>query len=163
MSFTTGVSVAALALVLGVAGAAGQQGPPQTRAEPPGAPVTGQIMAQPEQTMLARDFLGQAVLAQDNSKIGTITDLLLTKDGRTVEGFIVSVGGFLGIGERSVALRMDRLQIVPGSDSTLKLVTDLKREDLANAPAFKSRRDIEAEKRAIERSMQPKPGDGPQR
>jgi hypothetical protein len=34
-----------------------------------------------------------------------------SKDAKTVEGFVIGVGGFLGIGEKSVALKMDRLQM----------------------------------------------------
>ena len=157
MSFKTGVSAAALALALGIAGAAAQQTPPP-QTEAPRTPVAGQIMMQSEDTILARDLIGQTVLAPDNAKIGTVNDLLLNKDGRTVEGVVVGVGGFLGIGERNVALKIDQLRIVAGADGGRKLVTDLKRDDLANAPAFKSRRDIEAEKRASERPTQPRPG-----
>ena len=156
MSFKTGVSATALALALGIGGVAAQQTPPQTEA--PRTPVAGQIITQSEETILARDLIGQTVLAPDNAKIGTINDLLLTKDGRTVEGFVVGVGGFLGIGERNIALKIDQLKISPGADGGRKLVTDLKRDELANAPAFKSRRDIEAEKRAGERPPQPRPG-----
>jgi hypothetical protein len=159
MSFKTGAT--ALALALGVAAAAAQQTPTQPKPEAPKTPVTGQIMTQPEETVLSRDLVGQTVLAPDNSKIGNISDLLLSKDGKSVEGFVIGVGGFLGIGERNVALKMDQLKITPASDGTVKLVADLKRDDLANAPAFKSRKDIEAEKRAAERPTQPKPGGGP--
>jgi hypothetical protein len=158
MSFKTGA--AALALALGVAAAAAQQTPTQPKPETPKTPVTGQIMTQPEETVLSRDLIGQTVLAPNNAKIGSISDLLLSKDGKTVEGFVVGIGGFLGIGERSVALKMDQLKITPAADGTVKLVADLKREELANAPAFKSRKDIEAEKRAAERPTQPKPGPG---
>jgi hypothetical protein len=164
MSFKTGASVAALALTLGLTAAAAQQqpvSPPETRPEAPKTPVAGQIMTQPENTVLARDLIGQTVTAPDNSKIGNISDLVLSKDGKTVEGFVIGVGGFLGIGERSVALKMDQLQITPAADGTVKLTADLKKDDLANAPAFKSRKDIEAEKRSLERPKGPGgPGTG---
>ena len=62
-------------------------------------------------SLLAKDFIGLAVYSPDKLKIGTINDLILSKDGKTVEGFVIGVGGFLGIGEKNVALKMDRLQI----------------------------------------------------
>jgi PRC-barrel domain len=164
MSFKTGVSATALALALalGIAGVAAQQTPPQTKPEAPRTPVTDQITTQPTETILARDLIGQTVLAPDNAKIGSISDLLLTKDGKTVEGFVVGVGGFLGIGERNIALKMDQLKIMPGSEEgTVKLVVDLKRDDLVNAPPFKSLKDIAAEKRAAERPTQQKPPSSP--
>jgi hypothetical protein len=161
MSFRTGVSAAALALALGVAGAAAQQTAPQPKPEAPKTPVTGQIMMQSQETILSRDIVGQTVLAPDNAKIGNINDLLLSKDGKSVEGFVIGIGGFLGIGERNVALKMDQLKIMPAPDGSVKLTADLKRDELANAPAFKSRKDIEAEKRAAERPTQTKPPGAP--
>jgi sporulation protein YlmC with PRC-barrel domain len=162
MAFATGVRAASLALALGVAGAVAAEAP-KAPAEKQGVPVPGQIVNQPPETILARDFLGQAVLAPDNSRVGMVTDLVLARDGRRVEGVVVAIGGFLGIGERNVALKMDRLTIMPTPDGGLKLVTDMAQEDLARAPTFRPRRETEAEKRAIERSKKPEPGDGPQR
>jgi hypothetical protein len=162
MSFKTGASAAALALTLGLTAAAAQQqvSPPAVQPEASRTPVTGQIVTQPDDTILARDLIGQTVNAPDNTKIGNISDLLMSKDGRTVEGFVIGVGGFLGIGERSVALKMDQLKIAPKAEGGVDLVSDLKKDELANAPAFKSRRDIEADKRASERPVRPPSGTG---
>jgi hypothetical protein len=74
-----------------------------------------------------------------------------------VEGFVIGVGGFLGIGEKSVALKMDQLKLNQTSDG-LQLTMDVKKEELANAPAFKSLRDQNAERQAQER---PRPPAGP--
>jgi len=163
MSFKTGASAAALALTLGLTAAAAQQqqvSPPAVKPEAPRTPVTGQIVTQPGETILARDLIGQTVNAPDNTKIGNISDLVLSKDGRTVEGFVIGVGGFLGIGERSVALKMDQLKVTPKAEGGVELVSDVKKDELAKAPAFKSRKDIEAEKRASERPARPSPGTG---
>jgi PRC-barrel domain protein len=161
MSFKTGASVAALALTLGLTAAAAQQvSPPDVKPEAPKMPVADQIVTQPESSILARDLIGQTVSAPDNTKIGNISDLVMSKDGRTVEGFVIGVGGFLGIGERSVALKMDQLKIAPDADGGVKLTSDVKKEDLSKAPAFKSRKDIESEKRAAERPVRPSPGTG---
>lgn len=150
----TGASVAVAAL-LGFSAAMAQTTPQQPPAAAPKAPVAGQIMTQPDDTLLTRDFVGQSVYQPDDTKIGSISDLLLSKDGKNVQGFVIGVGGFLGIGERSVALKMEQLKITPAADGTVKLVMDIKRDDLGNAPAFKSRRDIEAEKKAAERPSPP--------
>ena len=158
MSWKTEVSAAALALTLALGPAAAQQvAPPETRPETSRAPVAGQITAQPGDSILARDLIGQTVIAPDNTKIGTVSDLLLSNDGRTIQGFVVGVGGFLGIGERNVALKMDQLKITPLTAGGVQLTADLKKEDLSKAPAFKSRKDMEAEKKASER---PSPGVG---
>lgn len=159
MSFKTGASAAVLALALGVAGAAAQQAPQKPAASK--APIAGQIMTQPEETILSTELVGETVVSPDNANIGRISDLLLSKDGKTVEGFVVGVGGFLGIGERKVALKMDQLKIMPEPDGGMKLLANVTREDLANAPPFKSRKDVEAEKRAVERPTQPPPQSTP--
>jgi sporulation protein YlmC with PRC-barrel domain len=158
MSFKSGASLAALAIALGFSLPAAAQMPPPSQkpaasAPAPSAPVTGQIVTQDNNTILAKDLIGQTVYGPDKAKIGTISDLILSKDGKNVQGFVIGVGGFLGIGEKSVALQMDRLQTQPKAEGGgMQLVMDVKKEELSNAPAFKSRRDQEAEKEAAERA-----------
>ena len=113
MTLNTGASAVALLLVLGLTPPAlaqttapSQQAPKATEA--PKAPVTGQIVTQEDNTILAKDLIGQTVYAPDKTKIGSISDLILSKDGKTVQGFVIGVGGFLGIGEvRQHAQEMD--------------------------------------------------------
>src|SRR6059058_3746154 len=144
MMLKTGASVAVLTLLLGVTAAVAQTPPPQQKPAPtapstavvPKVPVTGQILVQDANTVLAKEFIGQTVYALDKAKIGSISDLILSKDAKTVEGFVIGVGGFLGLGEKSVALKMDRLQIGHSADGGLQLVMDVKKEELANAPSF---------------------------
>ena len=76
---------------------------PSATTEVPKTPVSGQILSQDSNSLLAKDFIGLAVYSPDKLKIGTINDLILSKDGKTVEGFVIGVGGFLGIGEKAVA------------------------------------------------------------
>lgn len=124
----------------------------------PKTPVPGQIMAQDATTFLAKgELIGQSVYATDKEKIGSISDLILSKDGRTVEGFVIAVGGFLGIGEKSVALKMDGLHLQQNGDGRLQLTMDVKKDELANAPSFKSKAEIDSERQAAERARnQPK-------
>lgn len=158
----TRASVAVLALLLGATAAMAQQtSPPAQKPEAPKVPVTGQILMQDANTILARDFIGQMVYASDKAKVGSISDLLLSKDAKTVEGFVIGVGGFLGIGEKSVALKMDRLRMTHDPQGGLQLTTDLKKEELANAPSFKSKREQDAEKQAAERARNQPPAQRP--
>jgi hypothetical protein len=155
MTLKTGAGMAVAAALFATAAMAQTSAQKPPAAPAPKAPVAGQLTTQPQDTVLARDIIGQTVVSPDNAKIGSISDLLLSKDARTVEGFVIGVGGFLGIGERSVALKMDQLKIMPEANGRPKLVMDIKKEELANAPPFKSRKDMEAEKRAAERPTQP--------
>jgi sporulation protein YlmC with PRC-barrel domain len=159
MMLKTGASVAVLTLLLGVTTAMAQTPPPAQRpatppaaTEVPKAPVPGQILVQDANTILAKELIGQTVYAPDKAKIGSISDLILSKDGRTVEGFVIGVGGFLGIGEKSVAMKLDRLKMTTDADGRLQLTMDVKKEELTNTPTFKSKKDQDAEKQAAERA-----------
>lgn len=158
MTLRTGASVAVLTIMLGISPAAAQmsqQKPaekPNATTEVPKTPVTGQIMTQDANTVLARDFIGLVVYSPDKTKVGSISDLILTKDAKGVEGFVIGVGGFLGIGEKSVALKMDRLRIGQTPEGAVELTMDVKKEELTNAPSFKSKREQDAEKQAAERA-----------
>jgi sporulation protein YlmC with PRC-barrel domain len=169
--------MAALTLALGVSGAMAQTTPPRPAPTAPSAnaeatkmPVTGQIVVQDANTILAKDLIGQTVYTVDKStKIGSISDLILSKDAKNVEGFVIGVGGFLGLGEKSVALKMDRLQMTHDQEG-VHLTMDMKKEELANAPSFKSKREQDAEKLAAERTQNrpevprvPQPGSPMQR
>src|SRR5215470_17372803 len=165
MRLKTGASALALLLALGLTPALAQTTAPSQQApkatEAPKAPVTGQIVTQEENTVLAKDLIGQTVYAPDKTKIGSISDLILSKDGKTVEGFVIGVGGFLGIGEKSVAMKLDRLQMTQDTKSGgLQLTMDAKKDELANTPSFKSRRDQEAERQAFERARSQPQGSG---
>jgi len=72
--------------------------------------------------------------------IGEINDVILARDG-TVDSVLVDIGGFLGIGERTVALNMSSVQFVP-DDSTADdetdffLVINAPVDQLEEAPAY---------------------------
>ena len=95
----TGASVAVVTLLLGVSTAMAQTSPAQRPApsappaatEAPKAPVAGQIVVQDANTILAKELIGQTVYAPDKAKIGSISDLILSKDAKTVEGFVIGV------------------------------------------------------------------------
>jgi len=160
MSLMTGARVAVLTLLVGASGAPAQTTmPSQGSSTRPSAsnvvkaPVSGQIVVQDANTILAKDLIGQTVLAADKTKIGTISDLILSKDAKTVEGFVIGVGGFLGIGEKSVAMKLDRLQMTQDTKSGgLQLTMDVKKDELASTPSFRSRREQETERQAFERA-----------
>ena len=156
MTLRTAVSLAALGMALGFAPVAmAQTSTPTQRApvvEVPKTPVPGQIVVQEANTVLAKgDLIGQTVYAPDKAKIGSISDLILSKDAKSVEGFVIGVGGFLGIGEKSVALKIDRLKMSSGPDSVMQLSMDVTKEELTKTPSFKSKRDQDSENAADQR------------
>ncbi|WP_374330782.1 PRC-barrel domain-containing protein [Aestuariivirga sp.] len=86
------------------------------------------------QVMSANDFIGKTVYDQAGNNIGDVNDLILTGDGN-VEAVILGVGGFLGIGEKDVAVNTDAIQIVQDGDNK-RLVVQATKEALNNAPAY---------------------------
>jgi sporulation protein YlmC with PRC-barrel domain len=57
----------------------------------------------PPDASTVTDWYKQNVYDPSDEKIGEISDVLVGKDG-TISAFIVSVGGFIGIGEKHVAV-----------------------------------------------------------
>ncbi len=72
----------------------------------------------------------------DWEQIATINDLVLSTDGQVL-GVLVDIGGFLGIGARTVMLSMDSVNIATQSESNLVYaVINATREDLEAAPEY---------------------------
>lgn len=123
---------------------------PQTTMPPVGTPPSPQMQKEPgaeaktapgqqsflsqQQTgqIMASDMMRKNILGANNERIGDVNDLVLSKDGQ-VAAVVIGVGGFLGIGEKTVAIPFDDLQMSPGTD---QITTQLSREDLEQAPQF---------------------------
>ncbi len=134
-----------------VSGALAQANPPATTTSPPpakadAAPMNGAkfIQSQGADHWVFSKFKGTDVLGPDDAHIGDVNDLLFDKNGKIL-GMIVGVGGFLGIGEKNVAIDMSAFQAVPagaGSSSASNDPTEVKlkvswtKEQLKNAPGF---------------------------
>jgi sporulation protein YlmC with PRC-barrel domain len=66
--------------------------------------VQSQVLSTlPSNSTTVTNFYKQNVYDPSDAKIGEISDVLVGKDGK-VDAFIVSVGGFLGVGEKDVAV-----------------------------------------------------------
>ena len=117
--------------------------------EEPAQPVEGQIVMQGENTALASNLMGSSVYSMDDESIGDISDMIVNLDG-TVEGVVIGVGGFLGIGEKQVAIEMGQLEVMTGENGETRLQTAATREDLEAAPEFVSMDEQEAENAAAQ-------------
>jgi hypothetical protein len=85
----------------------------------------------------ASKVIGLRVLGNGDENIGSISDLLLTDDGRIV-AVVIGVGGFLGIGQKDVAITFDTVDIVRDADGNEQAKLSMTKEQLQNAPAFKA-------------------------
>lgn len=61
-------------------------------------------------------LVGATVYGEDGNSIGTVDDLLLDEQG-TIKEAVVSVGGFLGIGNKLVAVSWNQLKLQPSQNS----------------------------------------------
>jgi len=115
--------------------------PAATTTAPAGAGAAGTgspdiVMSQKPDQWLATKFRGTDVVGADDAKIGDVSDILFDKEGK-IDAYVISVGGFLGVGSKSVALAPSSFQVVPGKDGgadQLKLA--MSKEQLTQAQAF---------------------------
>src|ERR1700745_1757908 len=112
------------------------------------------ITSQSQDQWVFSKFKGTDVLGPDNAHIGNVNDMLFDKQGK-IFGLIVGVGGFLGIGEKNVAIDMNEFQPVPADTGSstgaggntamasrnddptvVKLKVSWTKDQLKNAPDF---------------------------
>ena len=105
-----GPAVAPATMGEGVMGTAPVQTAPVETAADPAADAPLDFAA-----MTAEDLVGKRVYGPGNEDVGEISAVALGADGK-ITGAVVDVGGFLGIGEKSVALSADMLRLAPDAD-----------------------------------------------
>ena len=59
----------------------------------------------------ASKLIGLNVYNDQNEKLGDISEVLLDKSGK-VDGIVIGVGGFLGMGKHDILVQMDKLKFV---------------------------------------------------
>jgi sporulation protein YlmC with PRC-barrel domain len=106
-------------------------------------PVEGQITMQSDNTVLAGNLIGSSVYSADGDSIGEIDDLIVNLDGN-VEGVVIGVGGFLGIGEKDVAIEMASLSTTTDENGNVRLMSSATKADLEAAEAFMTAEDQNA-------------------
>jgi hypothetical protein len=87
---------------------------------------------------LTSRIVGQPVYdgtAADANNLGNINDLVLSSTG-SVQAVVIGVGGFLGIGEKQVAVAYSALEWVVAADNTERFVLNTTVEQLTAAPDF---------------------------
>jgi sporulation protein YlmC with PRC-barrel domain len=83
----------------------------------------------------ASKLIGMTVRNAAGESIGDINEIVLQKDGE-VGAVIIGVGGFLGLGEREVAIPFSQLKMETDADGHNLVSFDAVRDTLAGAPAW---------------------------
>lgn len=114
----------------------------QAPAEQPAATDAQETAAVDKSTMTplpatdisAEKLTGTSVFGANDERIGEIGDVLAT-DGK-VDAVVLDVGGFLGVGEKPVAVSMDNLAFMTDKDGKTYLYTTFTKEQLEAHPAY---------------------------
>lgn len=121
---------------------------PSTEATPPTSTfVTGEIPGEilgseligmnveSSQTQYSNDMTVTTADRNQWDNIGSVNDLLIGADG-AVKAVLVDVGGFLGMGARTVALDMSRIHLLTDDTGARFAAVTSSREELESAPEF---------------------------
>jgi PRC-barrel domain len=120
----------------------------------------GIITQQATSQKLAETYIGMKVENPNKENVGKISDLIFDDQNRIV-GAVLSVGGFLGIGDKHVGLAWNELRVQDSTKEPVAVVT-LTKDQLKSAPEFKTQADLqaqqEAERRKLEQPAKPSGG-----
>ena len=75
----------------------------------------------------ASKLVGVNIYNEQNDKIGEVDDVIIDSSGK-VDGVVVSVGGFLGMGEHDVKMKLDQIKFAnkAGTSTTGSTSSDSK-------------------------------------
>lgn len=93
------------------------------------------IPKQPANESLARVFLGTAVINAAGETIGDVHDLMFDENGR-ITSVLLGVGGFIGLGEKIVAVPFDAITITVTDEAVRTLTLHADKSQLQAAPDF---------------------------
>jgi sporulation protein YlmC with PRC-barrel domain len=96
-----------------------------------------QVMSSiPADSVTITHWYKQNVYDPNDNKIGEIEDVLVDRSGKAT-GLIIGVGGFLGAGEKDVAVPFNAVQITNKNNNKWYLVMNATKDGLKNAKGFK--------------------------
>jgi len=87
--------------------------------------------------LLASKLIGKPAVNSQYEKIGSVNDVVIDPSGKIIAA-LIGVGGFLGIGEKQVAVRFEDLKLAPTDDDNAKVVLNISKGTLASAPNYKT-------------------------
>ena len=104
----------------------------------PSATASAQFLnEQKSDDWLASNLIGLTVMNAENERLGEINDLVTDESGKIVAA-LIGVGGFLGIGEKDVAVRFEDLKLSRDEDNDITASLNANQDTLASAPDFQT-------------------------
>jgi sporulation protein YlmC with PRC-barrel domain len=130
-----GAAIGALTLSGAMAAPAAEKNSTPPAASQPAGKADFVPSQKPDQ-WLASKFEGTDVIGTDSKSIGDVSDILFDKNGK-IEAYVVSVGGFLGMSSKHVALAPSSFEVVRGQNGAPnKLRLSLNKDELKQAKNF---------------------------
>jgi sporulation protein YlmC with PRC-barrel domain len=111
------------------------------------------VAEQGPNNMLASSLIGQEVVNPQGETLGEISDLLFDERGGLV-ALIVEVGGFLGLGGKTIGVSPGQFDQRADDGGDQVMVLPVTTDQLEQIAEFKSARDMELEREAAERATQ---------
>lgn len=108
--------------------------------------------------LLASSLIGQNVYSRTDDTLGQINDLIFNENDGSIRAVVVGVGGFLGIGQKNVAVSFEHLVETTDVDGNIRLVLDATTEELEAAPGYMTLADLRREQEAEQmQQLEPMP------
>jgi sporulation protein YlmC with PRC-barrel domain len=131
---TFGSTAFLLMLATTIASAQTTQSP--ARMAPAEIPAAQVLTSIPDGAATITHWYKQSVYDQSNTRIGEIDDVLVDHEAKIV-ALLVGVGGFLGIGEKHVAVSYNAVRVTTKDNNKWYLVMNSTKDALKDAPGFK--------------------------
>jgi sporulation protein YlmC with PRC-barrel domain len=123
----------AVLLALATTVASAQQAPQNARQVGPPAQILASV---PSSSATVANWYKQNVYDPSDNKIGEIMDVLVDREGKAT-ALIIGVGGFLGAGEKDVAVPFNAVHATTKDNNKWYLVMNSTKDALKNAKGFK--------------------------
>jgi PRC-barrel domain len=114
---------------------AGQPPPLSVQPPPPAAPPPAPAPVQSVAPGDAEAILGQRVTDPDGKDIGRLVDVLVDANGQP-QAAVIDFGGFMGVGNRKIAVVWSSLRFNPG-DAKRKVALEMTPDQIKTAPEFR--------------------------
>jgi sporulation protein YlmC with PRC-barrel domain len=138
-------SAAVAAVLLGGAGGSAGDDTPRTRRATTGTAETvragGDIAATVLDQQDVQGILGRQVLSSAGQDMGRVIDIVVDRSGQ-VRAAVIDFGGFLGVGNRKVAIDWNALHFAPTGSKYDRITLNLTREQVSAAPEYRDGRPL---------------------
>lgn len=108
---------------------------PTTDAQETAAIDKSTLTPVPNAVVTPAALAGTVVFGANDERIGEVGEVVMSSDGK-VEALVLDVGGFLGIGEKPVAVSTENLAFLTDKDGNHYLYTTFTKDQLEAQPAY---------------------------